>query len=136
MAKKKNGGMNTNDATEATTKPKTTRPRSGTWTPIVKAIPIPGTDETTDVEFYTVEFAGETCEVRKNREGVKRGNAWVKGIKGRGEFELKVDRIRRQLDALLEMRIGSGPVVDRIKWARDALSGLIDVGQTPTSGAD
>jgi hypothetical protein len=125
--KKKNGGMNTNDATEAVTKPKTTRPRSGLWTPIVKQIPIPGTDETTDVEFYAVEFAGETCEVRKNREGVKKGNAWIKGIKGRGEFELKVDRIRRELEKMIETS-SPGEVTARLQRAERALAGEVPAG--------
>jgi hypothetical protein len=127
-SKKKNGGMNTNDATEAVTKPKTTRPRSGTWTPIVKAIPIPGTDETTDVEFYTVEFAGETCEVRKNREGVKKGNSWIKGIKGRGEFELKVDRIRRELEELSE-KASTQEMTARLYAASRALAGEVPAGE-------
>jgi hypothetical protein len=112
--KRENGGMQTNDATETTPKPTRTRtprdpnappvkrPRSGSWLPVVRTYQIPGTDISIDVEMYTVEFAGETCEVRKNREGVKRGNAWIKGIKARGEEALRVDRIRRQLEEMSE----------------------------------
>jgi len=103
----------TDDTTPRTRKPRdpnappVKRPRTGTWTPVTRQIPIPGTEDadgnalTTPVEFYSVEFAGETLEVLHNRDGAKRANAWIKGIKARGEEGLKIDRLRRELEEMI-----------------------------------
>ena len=82
--------------------PPVKRPRAGSWLPVVRTYQIPGTDLSIDVEMYTVEFAGETLEVKRDRAGVAKANAWIKGIKARGEEALRVDRIRRQLEEMSE----------------------------------
>ena len=121
----------TTTATDGTaTKPKTKRPRAGEWTPFVKQIPIPGTDEVMDVEFYRVEFAGEVCEVRHDRAGVKRGNHWIRDIKRRGEEGLKVYDIRKKLEALAAT--ASTPEVrDRLMAAANLLGSDCGPDETP-----
>jgi hypothetical protein len=76
------------------------RPRAGSWLPVVRTYQIPGTDLTLDVEMYTVEFAGETLEVKRDRAGVAKANAWIRGIREREERLLKIDRLRRELAAM------------------------------------
>jgi hypothetical protein len=117
MSRKKNTNTTNSDVTTGTVenapldgappKPKTKRPRSGSWTPVTRQIPIPGTEDAdgnalgAPIEFYRVEFAGETLEVLKNRAGVKQGNDWIKGIKARGEEGLKIDRLRREIEEMI-----------------------------------
>lgn len=76
------------------------RPRAGSWTPVVRTYQIPETDLSIDVEMYSVEFAGETLEVKRDRAGVAKANAWIKGIREREERLLKIDRLRRELAAM------------------------------------
>jgi hypothetical protein len=88
--------------------PPITRPRSGHWTPITKQIPIPGTQDadgaalTTSVEMYRVEFAGESIEVLKNRDGTKAATAWIRAIKNRSVEGVKIEKIRRDLVTMSE----------------------------------
>jgi hypothetical protein len=108
--------------------PAVKRPRAGCWTPVTRQIPIPGSQDadgkalTLDAEMYSVEFAGETIEVLKNRDGVKRANAWIKGIKNRGEESLHIDKISRQLEALSESA-SSQEMTARLYKAAQVLKG-------------
>jgi hypothetical protein len=95
-------------ATRDPSAPPIRRPRAGCWTPVTRQIPIPGTQDadgnalTTPVEFYVVEFCGETIEVLKNRAGMKRANDWTRKIRAHGEEGLRVDTIRRKLEEMSE----------------------------------
>jgi hypothetical protein len=83
--------------------PPITRPRSGHWTPISRQIPIPGTQDadgaalTMNADMYRVEFAGESIEVLKNRDGTKAATAWIRTIKNRSEEGAKIEKIRATL---------------------------------------
>lgn len=79
-------------------KPKVKHPRSGTWTKTSRQVPISG--GTADLDMYVITFAGETLEVQRNRAGVKKANAWIRGMKKRSEQMVKIERIRK---ALLEL---------------------------------
>jgi hypothetical protein len=137
MSRKKNGngngnGPQTTDATEvahgAATKPKIRRPRAGSWTPVVRQIPIPGTQDadgaalTTPVEFYVVEFCGETIEVLRNRDGAKRASEWIRNIRAGGEERLRVDTIRRKLEEMSEAAT-THEMTERLYTAARVLAG-------------
>jgi len=52
--------------------------------------------------MYRVEYRDETLEVQRNRAGVKKARAWIRGLKARAEQGLKIDRIRKQLVELAQ----------------------------------
>lgn len=113
----------TTENNEATEKPKVKRPRSGVWTPVSKQIPIPGTDgDTADLDMYRVEYAGEEIEVQRNRAGVKKANAWIRGLRTRAEEELRISKIRKQLDEMLA-RATRPEIQDRLVGAIGWLMG-------------
>lgn len=119
MAKK------TTENNEAVVKPKVKRPRSGCWTKTSRQIPIPGTkSDTADLDMYCVEFKGETLEVQRNREGVKKANSWIRAIKARAELGLKVERLRLALLVLAQE--ADEETAGRLKGAAEMLG--VDAG--------
>lgn len=102
-------------------KPKVKRPRAGVWTQVVRTFPLPGTDSTIDVEMYTVEYRGDTLDVQRNREGVKKANIWIKGIKSQHNLKMKVEHLRLALLVLAQE--ADEETAGRLKGAAEMLGG-------------
>jgi|GEM_PF-3595792 hypothetical protein len=123
---KANKTLGGNDEATAGAKPKVKRPRAGIWTKTSKQIPVPGTE--TDIavlDMYRVEYAGETLEVQRNRAGVNKANAWIRGIRdGRSELA-RVDKIRKQLEKMITRgghENSTSDLAKRLKTAVEALT--------------
>lgn len=78
-------------------KKKVTRPRAGDWTPIKHSVPIPGTSEVFEVDFWRVEFSGEEFEVPATMEGRRQAARKINAIKEKKAERLEIARIRTRL---------------------------------------
>lgn len=73
------------------------RPRVGDWTPTKRSVPVPGTSETIEIDFWHVEYAGEDFDVPATREGRRQATEKINAIKAKKAEKLEIVRIRTRL---------------------------------------
>jgi len=78
------------------------RERPGTWTPTTLRVPIPGTDNTTEIDMWHVEYDGQAIDVQRTRDGNRTVTDWVRRIQKNKSACLALDRITRTVKEIID----------------------------------
>jgi hypothetical protein len=97
------------------------RERPGTWTPMTLRVPIPGTDNTTDIEMWHVEYDGQAIDVQRTRDGNRTVTDWVRRIQKNKSACLTLDRVARTVEEIVDDPSLSEDVRARARAVYDVL---------------